>query len=181
MGALTRLYPCAPGGPNDYVYVMAITSRMWQGVCEAIGRPELTSDPRFANGSARRENAAALIDAIETWTKTHTKGEAMRLLAEAGVPASAVLDTTDLHNDPHLVARGFVKTVEHETMGPIRLLGWPARLSASSVELEAAPLLGRHNGDVLMRELDLDEAAVADLRARGVIGSESGGEPRAAK
>ena len=172
MGALTRLYPCAPGGSNDYVYIMAITPRMWQGVCEAIGRPELTKDARFANGSARRENAAALIDAIEAWTKTHTKADAMRLLAEAGVPASAVLDTTDLHNDPHLVARGFVKTVEHETMGPIRLLGWPARLSASDVEMQAAPLLGRHTGEVLMGELGLGESDVADLRARGVVGSE---------
>jgi formyl-CoA transferase len=79
-----------------------------------------------------------------------------------------------------------VKTVEHETMGPIRLLGWPARLSASEVEMEAAPLLGRHTGEVLMGELGLGESDVADLRARGVIGSEgvasgSAEERRAAK
>ena len=53
MGALTRLYPCAPGGPNDYVYIMAITPRMWQGVCEAIGRAELDA------GSAVRDRRAA--------------------------------------------------------------------------------------------------------------------------
>ncbi len=53
MGALTRLYPCAPGGPNDYVYIMAITPRMWQGVCDAIGRAEL------AQRSALRDRRAA--------------------------------------------------------------------------------------------------------------------------
>ena len=180
MGALTRLYPCAPGGSNDYVYIMAITTRMWQGVCDAIGRPELAQDPRFATGALRRENAAPLIEVIEAWTGAHTKSEAMRLLAEAGVPASAVLDTFDLHNDPHLLERGFVRTVEHETMGSIRLLGWPPRLSKSAVEMEAAPLLGRHTAEVLEGELDLTEAEVAELRARGVIGSEGTGERRAA-
>jgi formyl-CoA transferase len=179
-GALTRLYPCAPGGPNDYVYIMAITTRMWQGVCAAIGRPELAQDPRFASGALRRENAPALIEAIEAWTRTHTKSEAMRVLAEAGVPASAVLDTVDLHTDPHLIERGFVKTVEHETMGELRLLGWPPRLSRSSVELEAAPLLGRHTDAVLRGELALSDAEVAELRARGAIGSEAVGERRAA-
>ena len=181
MGALTRLYPCAPGGPNDYVYIMAITTRMWQGVCDAIGRAELAQDPRFATGALRRENPAPLIEAIEAWTSARTKSEAMRLLAEAGVPASAVLDTLDLHNDPHLLERGFVRTVEHETMGSIRLLGWPPRLSKSAVEMEAAPLLGRHTAAVLEGgQLDLTAAEVAELRARGVIGSEGTGERRAA-
>jgi formyl-CoA transferase len=179
MGALTRLYRCAPGGPNDYVYIMAITPRMWQGVCQAIERPELESDPRFESGAQRRENQAALIEAIEAWTVKHTKSEAMRRLAEAGVPASAVLDTLDLYNDSHLLERGFVKTVEHETMGPIRLLGWPPRLSGSGVELEAAPLLGRHTAEVLRDELALSEQEIAELRARGVIGAEGTGERRA--
>ena len=181
MGALTRLYPCAPGGPNDYVYIMAITPRMWQGVCDAIGRAELAQDPRFTTGALRRENAAPLVEAIEAWTRTHTKAEAMRLLAEAGVPASAVLDTLDLHTDPHLIERGFVKTVEHETMGPVRLLGWPPRLSRSTVEMEAAPLLGRHTDDVLRSELALSDVEVAELRARGAIGSEAAGARRVAE
>jgi len=173
MGALTRLYPCAPGGANDYVYIMAITPRMWQAVCVAMGRPELASDPRFSTAALRRENQAALIEEIAGWTAKHTKAEAMRRLADAGVPASAVLDTLDLYRDPHLVERGFVKTVEHETMGPIRLLGWPARLSASEVAIEPAPLLGRHTAEVLQAELQLTEAQIAELRDRGVVGDES--------
>jgi formyl-CoA transferase len=181
-GALSRLYPCAPGGPNDYVVIMAITPRMWEALCEAIERPDLHRDPRFASGALRRENQAALEAEIEAWTRRHTKAEAMRRLGEAGVPASAVLDTLDLFSDPHLVDRGFVRSVEHETMGPIRLLGWPARLSRSEVELRAAPLLGRHTDDVLHRELGVSDAEIAELRARKVIGDEgAAGERRAAK
>jgi len=172
MGALTRLYSCAPGGPNDYVYVMAITPRMWHSLCAAIERPELERDPRFESGKLRRENQDALVAEIAAWTASHTKHEAMRRLAEAGVPASAVLDTLDLHQDPHLVERGFVRTIEHETMGPIRLLGWPPRLSRSEVAIEAAPLLGRHNEEVLAAELGLSEAEVTALRERGVVGAE---------
>jgi formyl-CoA transferase len=92
-----------------------------------------------------------------------------------------VLDTLDLHTDPHLIERGFVRTVEHETMGSIRLLGWPPRLSKSAVEMEAAPLLGRHTAEVLESELELTDGDVAELRARGVIGSEGTEERRAAK
>jgi formyl-CoA transferase len=178
-GALSRLYPCTPGGPNDFVCIMAITPRMWQALCEAIERPELHRDPRFASGALRRENQGALYEAIAGWTAKHTKSEAMQKLAAAGVPAGAVLDTMDLYRDPHLLARDFVKTVEHETMGPIRLLGCPARLSESEVALEAAPLLGRHTAEVLAGELAISEAEIADLRARGVIGAEGVGVERA--
>ena len=164
------LYPCSPGGPNDYVYIMAVTPPMWRALCGAIGKPEFVSDPRFEHQQQRLENRDLLRGEIEAWTLKRDKHEAMRLLAEAGVPASAIMDTVDLFKDKHLNARGFVKTIEHETLGEVRILGWPARLSESEVEITAAVLLGKHTEEVVAQDLGLSEAEVADLKQKGAFG-----------
>ena len=113
------LYPCQPGGPNDYVFVMAVTPRMWEALARAIGRPELIDDPRFAHQKDRLENREALMAEISEWTMSRDKYQAMKALGEAGVPASAVLDTKDLYDNPHMVERGFVQTVDHEVHGKV--------------------------------------------------------------
>jgi len=164
-GAMVNLYACRPGGPNDYVYMMVVNTRMWQNLCRGMQRPDLLDDERFARGRDRHENAAALSEEIEKWTRSHTKHEVMRRLGEAGVPCGAVLDTRDLFRDPHLQARGFVKHVDHPTLGRVPLLGWPARLSKSDVPFTAAPLLGEHTEEVLREILDLPEAELAALRS----------------
>jgi formyl-CoA transferase len=168
-GPSVNLFPCKGGGPNDYVYVMAVTSRMWRALCAAIDRPDLIADPRFEKGRQRQANRELLFEEISKWTRGRTKDEAMQRLGEAGVPCSAVLDTRDLFEDPHLQARGFVETVEHEALGPVRLLGCPARLSRSQVPLRAAPLLGQHTAEVLGADLGLGEDQIRALRDQGAI------------
>ena len=72
-------YACAPGGPNDYVIVLA-QPQMWKAMCGAMGRPELADDPRFAAADARWENRAVLDAILEELTRKATKHEVMRLL-----------------------------------------------------------------------------------------------------
>ena len=165
-----RLYPCHGGGSNDYVYVMAVTESMWEALCVAIDRKDLLADPRFADKRTRQKNRQALEDAIAAWTAQRSKYEAMQILAEAGVPAGAVLDTKDLYQNPHMVSRGFVQEVDHPEKGKVRLLGWPARMSASQVPIQAAPILGEHSAEVLTEDLALDEADIAELIEAGVVG-----------
>ncbi len=164
-----RLYPCKGGGPNDYVYLMAVTPRMWEALCVTIERPDLLDDPRFENNRARYMNRHALQAEISAWTQAKDKYEAMRLLAEGGTPASAVLDTKDLYDNPHLKARGFIHEVEHPNKGKVRLLGWPARMSASSVPIKAAPKLGEHSAEVLAEDLGLQQDGIKELMAAGVV------------
>ncbi len=168
-GATMHLYPCRPGGPNDYIYLMIVNTRMWQSLCKAIGRSDLLEDPRFARGRDRQENTDALYEEIARWSRQHSKYEAMKIIGEGGVPCSAVLDTADLFNDPHLLARGFVKTVRHPVRGEVPLLGWPARLENSDVAIEPAPLLGADAADVLREDLGLGDAELASLREAGAI------------
>jgi len=167
-----NLFPCTPFGPNDHVYIMCVTQKLFETLCKVIGRPDLATDPRFKDQKGRRENAAALREEIAQWTKQRTKREAMHILCEGGVPASAVFDTTDLFTDPHLAERGFLHKVQHEELGEVPLLGWPARLSESEVPIVAAPVLGKHTVDVLTADLGLDAAELARLREAGTIGKE---------
>ena len=168
-GPPTDLYPCSPLGPNDWAYLTCVTARHWDALCLAIDRLDLVRDPRFETDRARVENGAALYEAIASWTRERTKHEVMARLGEAGVPCSAVLDSADLHDDPHLVARGFVHTIDHPKHGPVRLLGWAPRMSDSSVPIERAPLLGEHTDEVLSAELGVDADELRNLRDAGIV------------
>ena len=168
-GAPTGMYPCAPGGTNDYVYMLISDTRMWDRLCVTICRDDLLTDPRFANGRLRITHADELDAEIATWTRSHTKFEAMRILCEGGVAASAIYDTMEVMHDPHLRARGFIEEVQHPVEGSITLMRSPLRMSRSEVPLRAAPQLGADTDSVLGAELGLNEEALANLRTAGAI------------
>ncbi len=166
----TGMYPCGPGGPNDYVYIHIVTQRMWDSLTIAIDRPEMQADERFATILSRAENADAIREAVSGWTMQRTKWEAMEQLADGGVPASAVFDTEDVLNDPHLRARDMIQTIHHPTRGDWEMLAPPIHMSDSAVAMTPAPLLGQHTAEVLGERLGLDAAAVGKLAAEGVAG-----------
>lgn len=169
-GAPTGLYRCAGGGPDDYAYIITVTTRHWDSLCLAIDRADLIVDERFDSGEKRAINGPALVEEITEWTRKYDKHEVMRRLGEAGVPCSAIFDTKDLYRDPHLLERGFIKTVEHPERGEAPLLGFAPRLSASEVPMKRAPMLGEHSDEVLREDLGIDDAALSELRAKGVLG-----------
>jgi formyl-CoA transferase len=133
-------------------------------------RLELLEDPRYAGVRERAKHSEELQDEIAGWTRRYTKHELMRILGEAGVPCSAVLDTYDLFTDPHLCAREFFQTVEHPIAGSIKLMRSPLRLSASEIPIVAAPLLGQHTDEVLSGALGLDQEKIAALHEAGIVG-----------
>lgn len=168
--APSGIYPCKPGGPNDWAFVLTVTPTHIDRFYLAIGRPDLVTDERFATDEARFQNSDALREDIVAWTSVRTKQEVMKELGEAAVPCAATLDTRDLFDDPHLNERGFVQTVEHPTEGPVRMLGFPPRLSASEVPFSPPPELGAHTDTVLAEELGCDADRLAALRESGAIG-----------
>lgn len=167
------MYPCHPGGANDYVYIMAVNQRMWDAVAETIGQPELMKDSRFATGASRYQHRLELYEAIAAWTRTKTKQEATASFAAAGVCASPVNETHELFSDEHLNERGFIKQIDHPQHGKVRILGWPSRMSKSNVEPVAAPLLGEHTDAVLSGELGLTRVELDELHQRNVVGNEA--------
>jgi formyl-CoA transferase len=150
--------------------MMPITDPHWDALCTAIDQPELLVDPRFETPQARIHHRAALYELIAGWTRQRDKHTAMRILAAAGVPCSAVLDTVELHADPHLTARGFVHWMDLPEHGRVPLLGFAPRLSESSVALRRAPLLGEHTDEVLAEDLNLPAPELRALHEAGVLG-----------
>jgi formyl-CoA transferase len=167
----SALYPCKPGGPNDYVYVF--TSRAnpehWQRLLKVIGREDLKGDERYETGQARSQRAAEVDELIAAWTRQHTKEEAMKLIGEAGVPAGAVFDTLELMNDPSLEARGIMQTIEHPTTGKVKMPAWPVRFDGTPPKVKPSPLLGQHNAEVLGSWLGLGTAEIGALKQEGII------------
>ncbi len=168
--APSGLFACKPGGPNDYAFILAVTSTHIDKLYIAIDRPDLVTDDRYDDFMKRLERTEELHLEVEKWTLERTKIEVMKTLGEAGVPCSATMDTVELYNDPHLNERGFIKTLPHPDHGEVRMLGFPTRMSASEVEMSVPPELGQHTDSVLSSELGLDESALASLREADAIG-----------
>jgi crotonobetainyl-CoA:carnitine CoA-transferase CaiB-like acyl-CoA transferase len=166
------IFPCKPGGPNDYVYVY--TSRAnpehWRRLLGVIGREDLIGDPRYDTPEARREHEAEVNEMIAAWTRKRDKHEAMRIVGAAGIPAGAILDTAELMNDPSFEQRGIMQTVQHPKAGPYKMPAWPVRFSGRPPTLTPAPLLGQHTDEVLHAWLGLDADAIGTLRHQHIIG-----------
>jgi formyl-CoA transferase len=161
-------YACAPGGPDDYVIVLA-QPQMWRALTTAIGRLELADDPRFKTPDARWENRAALDAIVEEWTRRHSKYDVMRILGDAGVPCGACQDTGEVLADPHLKAREMIVDVDYPTRGTYQTVGCPVKLSDSPAEITRPPLLGEHTAELLRALCGLDPDEVKRLKAEGVV------------
>jgi formyl-CoA transferase len=160
-------YRCHPGGPNDYVFVF-VQQQMWYPLLRAIGREDLVGDPRYETGEARWTHKAEVDALVEAWTEKRDKHEVMRVLAAAGVPCGACLDTGEVLADPHLRAREMIVAVEHPVRGTYLTVGNPIKLSASPTTIGPAPLLGEHRHQVLT-ELGYSAPDIDALANEGAI------------
>src|SRR5438045_5709779 len=167
--APSNIYRCRPFGPNDYVFIHCATLEMWKTLVEICGRPELADDPRYADRRDRVQFVDEIDAMIEAWTEKHTKHEAMKILAGAGVPAGAVLDSAEVLADPHMKARGMITELEHPRRGKYPMPANPVRMSASPTEVVRAPLLGEHNAEIYGRLLGYGDKELEQLRKEGVI------------
>jgi formyl-CoA transferase len=169
VAAPSNIYRCRPFGPNDYVFIHLAGAEMWKTLATIIGRPELADDPRFADRRDRVQFIDEIDAMIEAWTEKRTKHEVMEILAGAGLPCGAVLDSAEVLSDPHLKARGMIVELEHPTRGTYPMPANPVRLSDSPTDMVRAPLLGEHNAEVYGKLLGYDAAEIEKLRRDGVI------------
>lgn len=165
-------YACRGGGPNDYIFIYTSRhpgSRQWENLLQVIGRADLLNDARFTTPESRYEHRDEVDALIEAWTREHTKVEAMQAFGRADVPAGAVLTTAELSADDYLKQRGAMATMPHPTRGPLVMPGFPIQMSASSVPITPAPLLGQHTAELYEKMLGLGSDELERLRKSGAI------------
>ena len=102
---------------------------------------------------------------------TRTYEEWEKLLNEGGIPVGAINNLAQVVEHPQVKARGSLVDIDHPKVGKTRVVGVPARLSATPGSVRTpSPSLGQHTEDVLRALLDLDDAGIAALRAAGALG-----------
>ncbi|WP_137175832.1 formyl-CoA transferase [Massilia sp. HP4] len=153
--------------PNAYIYFIA-QAQVWPAVCKLIGREEWITDPDYATPRARLPRLMAIFAAVEEWSTTHTKFEAMDILNKFDIPCGPILSMKEIAEDPSLRATGTIVEVDHPERGPYLTVGNPIKLSDSPTEVRRSPLLGEHT-DELLSGLGYSEDQIRRLREERVI------------
>jgi formyl-CoA transferase len=154
---------------DGHFIVGATSPRMWTAFCGALGLEALEHDGRFTTAAKRRTHVSALIPLIEAVTRTRPMGHWLERLRAAGVPCGEIADYDAVFNDEHLRRRGFFVDLPHPTLGSVRSLGSPVRLTRTPPRLErAGPRLGEHSREVL-REIGYGPAEIDALVSDGTV------------
>lgn len=163
------VYPCS--GEDKWCAIAVVTDEQWHAMVAILGTPELDR-PDLAVARDRRTNRRQLDELISAATRDWDADRLATVLAEAGVPASPVLNAHDvLHHDPQLRARDHWVRLNHPVMGPSIYDGIPYRMSETPGHLRGpAPLLGADTHAVCVDLLGMDEADFEDLNQKGVVG-----------
>ncbi|MBM4254953.1 MAG: CoA transferase [Deltaproteobacteria bacterium] len=157
-------------GPKGWIVVLAL-DRQWEGVCKALGRPELVKDPRFATGADRGKNQKELVAIIESWMQTFaTDEEVVAALDQHRVPCAPVMSIVDTLTHPYFKARDMVRQVPDPVFGELTIPGFPFKYSEfPDLPNIQAPLLGEHNAEVLHSQLGYSEKQISELQAKGIL------------
>jgi formyl-CoA transferase len=153
--------------PNAYLYFIA-QAPVWKEICKVIGKESWITDPDYATPNARLPRLKEVFAAIEAWTVTKTKFEAMELLNEHDIPCGPILSMQELAEEPSLRATGTIVEVDHPKRGKYLSVGNPIKLSDSPTLVKRSPLLGEHTDEVLA-ELGYGPQQIADFRSNKVI------------
>jgi formyl-CoA transferase len=125
--APSNVYPTQDG----QILIGANQDSVFRRLTELMGRPELATDPRFADHQARGRNQTEIDDLVAEWTRLHPSTELLERLHGAGVPAGLVYEPKDMLDDPHVLARGSIATVHDERRGELRMQDITPKFSAT--------------------------------------------------
>jgi formyl-CoA transferase len=153
--------------PNAYLYFIA-QAPVWKEICNVIGKEDWITHPDYATPGARLPRLKQVFEAIEKWTMTKTKFEAMELLNQHDIPCGPILSMKELAAEPSLRATGTIVEVDHPKRGKYLTVGNPIKLSDSITDVKRSPLLGEHTDEVLA-ELGYGSQDIAGFRTKKVI------------
>ena len=144
--------------------------RQFARIAEVLGHPEWASDARFTSNRARVENRA-LVDRMINAALSHADADVwLTKLKAVGIPCGKINSVAEALDDPQTAARGMIETIEHSTVGALKMLGIPFKFSDTACSVRRPPpTLGQHSDEILAGEIGLDDKVIAELRQAKVI------------
>ena len=156
---------CADG----YITLGTANDRLFRRFCDLLEHPEWTTEPEFADNERRLKNHRALAARIEAVTSQQPRAHWIALFDANEIPCGPINNYEQVFADPHIVARDMAVEIEHPTLGRMKSLGSPLKMSATPTNpRRRAPMLGEHTEEVL-REYGFSENEVSALRTAGAI------------
>jgi len=165
--APSNVYPTAD---DQMVLIAANQDTVFGRLTDAMGRPELASDDRYATHTARGKNQAELDEVISAWSSTLGSEELVDKLNDHGVPTGRIYRAKEMLTDPHFEAREAIVRLAHPELGEFPMQNVVPKLSATPGEVRwVGPELGEHNAEVFGDLLGLDSSQQAQLADEGII------------
>jgi benzylsuccinate CoA-transferase BbsF subunit len=161
-------YPCA--GEDKWIAIAVSSQSEWEALCSVMGNLDWTRDAKFADQYGRLRHRDELDAELAGWTRTHEHLALAKELQHAGVAAGPVLDSVELHNDPHLWEWGFFRKIDHHEVGERILSNLPVRMSkVPALNYSMPPDLGEHNHEIFGGLLGLSDGEISDLMDQKII------------
>ncbi len=156
---------------DGMVIVAANQDTIFKRLCEAMGKEEMVTDPRYATHVARGENQIELDDIINNWTQQFTADEVEQTMIEHAVPVGKIYRAKEMLEDPHYQARESIIELPYERHGSVKMQGIFPKMSKTQGEVRwAGPAeLGSHTEEVLTELLDLTPDQVTKLKESGIV------------
>jgi formyl-CoA transferase len=166
--APSNIYPTRDG---IFVLIAANQDSVFARLAQAMQRPELATDSRYSNHTARGERQAELDGLIAEWTSTMDAETLGKLLDDHGVPRGDIYRAPEMLKDAHFKAREAIIKVMHPTLGPLQMQNVAPRLSETPGRVvDTGPELGQHNDEIFGNLLGIDGPERGRLAEQGVIG-----------
>jgi crotonobetainyl-CoA:carnitine CoA-transferase CaiB-like acyl-CoA transferase len=154
---------------DGYINIAAAGNDIYRRCVEALGRPELATDPRYNTGKLRSDNRDALNAEIEAITRTKTSAEWIEALNKGGVPCGPIYKMNEVFDDPQVKHLGITRKVQHPALGEVEVIGQAIELSRTPWSVRSpTPEAGEHT-DAVLAELGYSAADIASLREKKVV------------
>lgn len=154
---------------DGYVIIAVPNDWLWKKMCDALGLDDLKDHPKYAENNNRVANREELVGILTEYTKTKESAEIIDILKRAGVPSGPINNIAELLDHPQVIHREMVQEVQHPTIGALKMLGVPLKLSETPGSIRKAPPLLSENTNEVLETLGYSSEDLKNLKEKGVI------------
>jgi formyl-CoA transferase len=159
-----------PTSDDQFILIAANQDTVFKRLCDAMGKPELAQDEKYATHTARGAVQQELDDLISDWTKTVDSATLENLMEDNGIPSGRIYTPAEMLEDAHFKVREAIVTTMHPTFGELKMQNVAPKLSKTPGNIRSpGPELGEHNAEIYSEVLAMSVEQMAELEAKGII------------